>query len=55
MGQSGVSAPTITTLYIVAGAVIVATLAVTAPKIGVPLLVLVALIMLVRANKKAGG
>lgn len=54
MGQSSVTqAPAQTTLYIIAGAILVAMLAIGKPRIGVPLLILVALIMLVRANVKA--
>lgn len=44
---------TATTGMVFAGAILVALLAVSAPKYGVPLLILVALIMLVRANVKA--
>lgn len=53
MGQSGVNAPTQTVLYVIAGAILVALLATSAPRYGIPVLILVALIMLVRANIKA--
>lgn len=56
MGQSSVAQPPgQVTLYIIAGAMLIAMLAVSKPRIGVPLLILVALIMLVRANVKAKG
>jgi hypothetical protein len=55
MGQSSVNQPTQTVLYVIGGALLVGLLATSAPKYGIPVLILVALIMLVRANQKAKG